>query len=172
MNAQQAQTENLEKQSEIDRLVEKAIKAGQEFLKFDQRTVDKIVQKMALAGLDKHMYLAKLAIEETKRGVYEDKITKNIFATEYIYHSIKYKKTVGIINENEEEDFYEVAEPVGVVAAIIPVTNPTSTTMFKSLICAKTRNPVIFSFHPGAQKCSAEAAKIMYEAGIAEGSPK
>ncbi|MCD5405919.1 MAG: bifunctional acetaldehyde-CoA/alcohol dehydrogenase [Desulfotomaculum sp.] len=172
MNAQQAQTENLEKQSEIDRLVEKAIKAGQEFLKFDQRTVDKIVQKMALAGLDKHMYLAKLAIEETKRGVYEDKITKNIFATEYIYHSIKYKKTVGIINENEEEDFYEVAEPVGVVAAVIPVTNPTSTTMFKSLICAKTRNPVIFSFHPGAQKCSAEAAKIMYEAGIAEGAPE
>ena len=172
LNAQQAQIENLEKQSEIDRLVEKAIKAGQEFLKFDQRTVDKIVQKMALAGLDKHMYLAKLAIEETKRGVYEDKITKNIFATEYIYHSIKYKKTVGIINENEEEDFYEVAEPVGVVAAIIPVTNPTSTTMFKSLICAKTRNPVIFSFHPGAQKCSAEAAKIMYEAGIAEGAPE
>ena len=172
MNAQQAQTENLEKQSEIDRLVEKAIKAGQEFLKFDQRTVDKIVQKMALAGLDKHMYLAKLAIEETKRGVYEDKITKNIFATEYIYHSIKYKKTVGIINENEEEDFYEVAEPVGVVAAVIPVTNPTSTTMFKSLICTKTRNPVIFSFHPGAQKCSAEAAKIMYEAGTAEGAPE
>ena len=172
MNAQQAQTENLEKQSEIDRLVEKAIKAGQEFLKFDQRTVDKIVQKMALAGLDKHMYLAKLAIEETKRGVYEDKITKNIFATEYIYHSIKYKKTVGIINENEEEDFYEVAEPVGVVAAVIPVTNPTSTTMFKSLICTKTRNPVIFSFHPGAQKCSAEAAKIMYEAGIAEEAPE
>lgn len=172
LNAQQAQTENLEKQSEIDRLVEKAIKAGQEFLKFDQRTVDKIVQKMALAGLDKHMYLAKLAIEETKRGVYEDKITKNIFATEYIYHSIKYKKTVGIINENEEEDFYEVAEPVGVVAAVIPVTNPTSTTMFKSLICTKTRNPVIFSFHPGAQKCSAEAAKIMYEAGTAEGAPE
>lgn len=172
MNAQQAQTENLEKQSEIDRLVEKAIKAGQEFLKFDQRTVDKIVQKMALAGLDKHMYLAKLAIEETKRGVYEDKITKNIFATEYIYHSIKYKKTVGIINENEEEDFYEVAEPVGVVAAVIPVTNPTSTTMFKSLICTKTRNPVIFSFHPGAQKCSAEAAKVMYEAGTAEGAPE
>jgi len=172
LNAQQAQTENLEKQSEIDRLVEKAIKAGQEFLKFDQRTVDKIVQKMALAGLDKHMYLAKLAIEETKRGVYEDKITKNIFATEYIYHSIKYKKTVGIINENEEEDFYEVAEPVGVVAAVIPVTNPTSTTMFKSLICTKTRNPVIFSFHPGAQKCSAEAAKVMYEAGTAEGAPE
>lgn len=156
----------------IDSLVHKALVARDEFMKLDQEQVDRIVKNMALAGLDKHMELAKMAVEETKRGVYEDKITKNIFATEYIYHNIKYEKTVGIINENEEEDYYEVAEPVGVVAAVIPVTNPTSTTMFKALICAKTRNPVIFSFHPGGQQCSAEAARVMYEAGLKAGAPK
>ncbi|MBM7854826.1 acetaldehyde dehydrogenase/alcohol dehydrogenase [Desulfohalotomaculum tongense] len=156
----------------IDGLVNRAIAAKDEFMKLNQEQVDKIVKAMALAGLDKHMKLAKLAVEETKRGVYEDKITKNIFATEYIYHSIKYEKTVGVINENEEEGYYEVAEPVGVVAAVVPVTNPTSTTMFKALICAKTRNPVIFSFHPGAQRCSVEAARVMYEAGLKAGAPE
>jgi acetaldehyde dehydrogenase/alcohol dehydrogenase len=156
----------------INNLVEKANAAGEEFLKLDQKQVDRIVKAMALAGLEKHMELAKLAVEETKKGVYEDKITKNIFATEYVYHSIKYEKTVGIISENEEEDFYEVAEPVGVVAAVIPVTNPTSTTMFKALICAKSRNPMVFSFHPGAQQCSVETARIMYEAGLKAGAPE
>ena len=156
----------------IDTLARKAKAAGEQFMALNQEQVDRIVKQMALAGLEKHMELAKMAVEETKRGVYEDKITKNIFATEYIYHSIKYEKTVGIINENDEENFYEVAEPLGPVAAIIPVTNPTSTTMFKALICAKTRNPVIFSFHPDAQKCSAESARILYEAGIKAGAPK
>ncbi len=156
----------------VDDLVQKALVAGREFMNLDQEQVDKIVKAMTLAGLGKHMELAKMAVEETQKGVYEDKITKNIFATEYIYHSIKYKKTVGIITENEEEDFYEVAEPLGVVTAIIPVTNPTSTTMFKALICAKTRNPIVFSFHPGSQQCSTEAAKIMYQAGIKAGAPE
>ncbi len=156
----------------IDNLVQKAIAAGEKFLALNQEQVDKIVKAMALAGLEKHMYLAKLAVEETKKGVFEDKVTKNIFATEYIYHSIKYKKTVGIISENHEENFYEVAEPLGPIAAIIPVTNPTSTTMFKALICAKTRNPIIFSFHPHAQKCSVEAARILYEAGLEAGAPE
>ncbi len=156
----------------IDNLVQRALTARDAFLQLNQEQVDKIVKSMALAGLDKHMELAKMAVEETGRGVYEDKITKNIFATEYIYHSIKYEKTAGIINENEEEDYYEVAEPLGVVAAVIPVTNPTSTTMFKALICAKSRNPVIFSFHPGAQRCSAEAARIMYQAGLEAGAPE
>ncbi|MEG6614980.1 bifunctional acetaldehyde-CoA/alcohol dehydrogenase [Peptococcaceae bacterium 1198_IL3148] len=156
----------------INGLVEKATVAAEDFLKLDQGQVDSVVRAMALAGVEKHMELAKLAVAETQKGVYEDKITKNIFATEYIYHSIKYQKTVGIISENEEEDYYEVAEPVGVVAAVIPVTNPTSTTMFKALICAKTRNPVIFSFHPGAQQCSVEAARVMYEAGLKAGAPK
>ena len=127
----------------------------------DQEQVDKIVHAMTLAGLDQHMLLAKMAYEETGRGVMEDKVIKNIFSTEYIWHSIKKQKTVGVIDENEMEGYVEVAEPVGVVAGVTPVTNPTSTTMFKSLICAKTRNPIIFGFHPSAQKCSAEAARIL-----------
>ncbi|RBW68801.1 bifunctional acetaldehyde-CoA/alcohol dehydrogenase [Bacillus taeanensis] len=156
----------------IDSLVQSAKKAHQEFMSFDQEAVDKIVKEMALAGLDKHMVLAKLAVEETKRGVYEDKIMKNLFATEYIYHNIKYDKTVGVINENEHEGIVEIAEPVGVIAGVTPVTNPTSTTMFKALIAIKTRNPIIFAFHPSAQKSSAEAARTLLEAAVKAGAPK
>jgi len=159
-------------QKNIDELVNKAEKAGKEMLSLNQEQVDKIVKAMAIAGLEKQMYLAKLAIEETKRGVYEDKITKNIFATEYIYHSIKYDKTVGVIDENENEGYEEVAEPVGVIAGVTPVTNPTSTTMFKSIIAMKTRNPIIFAFHPSAQKCSSEAARIVRDAAIEAGAPE
>ena len=115
----------------IDGLVEKARGALEKFMSLGQEDVDKIVKAMALAGLDKHMELARLAVEETGRGVYEDKITKNIFATEYIYHSIKAHKTVCLIHENEEEDYHEIAEPVGVIAGVTPVTNP-STVLFKS----------------------------------------
>ena len=121
----------------IDELVAKAQVALEEYMKLDQEQVDTIVHAMALAGLDEHMHLAKLAYQETGRGVFEDKIIKNMFATEYIWHSIKYEKTVGIVDENDMEGYVEVAEPVGVVAGVTPVTNPTSTTMFKSLICAK-----------------------------------
>jgi len=156
----------------IDKLVSNAHQALDEYMKMDQEQVDKIVHAMTLAGLDKHMYLAKLAVEETKRGLFEDKVIKNIFATEYIYHSIKHQKTVGVIEENDLEGYVEVAEPVGVVAGVTPVTNPTSTTMFKSLICAKTRNPIIFAFHPSAQKCSSEAARILKEAAIKNGAPR
>ena len=127
---------------------------------------------MTLAGLDKHMELAKMAVEETGRGVYEDKITKNMFATEYVYHSIKNEKTVGVIAENDLEDYEIIAEPVGVVCGVTPVTNPTSTTMFKALISVKSRNPIIFGFHPGAQKCSAAAAKIVLDAAVAAGAPE
>ena len=141
-------------------------------MKLDQEQVDKIVHAMALAGLDNHMPLAKLAYEETGRGVMEDKIIKNMFASEYIWHDIKYAKTVGIVDENDMEGYVEVAEPVGVVAGVTPVTNPTSTTIFKSMICAKSRDPIIFGFHPSAQKCSAEAAKIVRDAAIAAGAPE
>lgn len=156
----------------VDKLVEGAGKAREALKNLSQEQIDEIVLAMALAGLDQHMELARLAVEETGRGVYEDKMIKNIFATESVYHSIKYKKTVGVIGVDEEEDYMEVAEPVGVIAAIIPVTNPTSTTMFKALICLKTANPVIFSFHPGAQQCSAAAAKVMLEAAVAAGAPE
>ncbi|KKB74051.1 MULTISPECIES: bifunctional acetaldehyde-CoA/alcohol dehydrogenase [Bacillus] len=156
----------------IDRLVDKGLKALEEFRRFDQEQIDDIVKQMALAGLDQHMHLAKLAVEETKRGVYEDKIIKNMFATEYVYHNIKYDKTVGIISENEHDGVIEIAEPVGVIAGVTPVTNPTSTTMFKSLISIKTRNPIVFAFHPSAQKCSIEAARILRDAAVQAGAPE
>ena len=156
----------------IDNLVARAKKASEEYLKLDQKTVDNITKAMSMAGLEHHMELAKMAVEETGRGIYEDKITKNMFATEYVYHSIKHEKTVGIINRNEEEGYVEIAEPVGVIAGVTPVTNPTSTTMFKSIISAKTRNVIIFGFHPSAQKCSVAAAKILRDAAINAGAPK
>lgn len=155
----------------IQTLIDKANKAHAAFMSMDQQQIDRIVQAMALAGLDKHMMLAKMAVEETGRGVYEDKITKNIFATEYVYHSIKYDKTVGVIEDNEYENFQKIAEPVGIIMGITPVTNPTSTTMFKALISIKTRNPIIFGFHPSAQNCSREAAKILLEAAVKHGAP-
>ena len=117
-------------EEKVNILVEKANKAKNEMLKLDQEAVDKIVKEMAKKGLDKHIELARLAVDETQRGVFEDKVTKNIFATEYIYNSIKYNKTVGVIEENEEENYKLIAEPIGVIAGVTPVTNPISTTMF------------------------------------------
>jgi len=157
---------------QVNRLVERALRAQEQYLQLDQQQIDNIVQAMALAGLDKHMVLARMAVEETGRGVYEDKITKNIFATEYVYHSIKKNRTVGVIEDNPYERYQMVAEPVGIIAGVTPVTNPTSTTMFKSLISVKTRNPIIFAFHPSAQRCSAEAARILLEAAVANGAPE
>ncbi|MBL4950736.1 bifunctional acetaldehyde-CoA/alcohol dehydrogenase [Neobacillus sp. OS1-32] len=156
----------------IDQLVNNGLQALEKLRQIDQEMIDEIVKQMALAGLDQHMQLAKLAVEETKRGVYEDKIIKNMFATEYIYHNIKYDKTAGVINENELEGIIEIAEPVGVIAGVTPVTNPTSTTMFKALISLKTRNPIIFAFHPSAQKCSSEAARVLRDAAIKAGAPE
>lgn len=159
------------KNSEINALVENAQTALEQYMTMTQEQVDKICHAMAQAGLDAHIELAKLAVEETKRGVVEDKVIKNIFATEYIWHDIKNQKSAGVIERNEMEGYIDVAEPVGVVAGVTPVTNPTSTTLFKSLICAKTRNPIIFAFHPSSQKCSSEAAKIMRDAAVKAGAP-
>ena len=156
----------------IDSLIAKAKIASQEYLKLDQEQVNNIVKQMAMAGLEHHMEFAKLAVEETGRGIYEDKVTKNMFATEYIYHSIKHDKTVGVINTNEEEGYAEIAEPVGIIAGVTPVTNPTSTTMFKSIISAKTRNVIVFGFHPSAQKCSVRAATILRDAAVKAGAPE
>ncbi|WP_069999636.1 bifunctional acetaldehyde-CoA/alcohol dehydrogenase [Cellulosilyticum sp. I15G10I2] len=156
----------------VNTLVKNAEKALEKYMSLSQEQVDEITKAMALAGLSEQMYLAKLAVEETGRGIFEDKVTKNIFATEYVYHSIKYDKTVGVIDENEDEGYMEIAEPVGIVAGVTPVTNPTSTTMFKALISAKTRNPIIFGFHPSAQKCSSEAARILRDAAVKAGAPE
>ncbi|GEK91607.1 bifunctional acetaldehyde-CoA/alcohol dehydrogenase [Alkalibacterium kapii] len=159
-------------QDTIDQLVTKAHKALDEIRELDQNKIDEIVKQMALAGLDNHMTLAKMAVEETGRGIYEDKIIKNLFASEYVYHSIKANKTIGVINENVHEGTVEIAEPIGVVAGVTPVTNPTSTTIFKSIISIKTGNPIIFAFHPSAQKSSAAAAKAIYEAAVKAGAPE
>ncbi|MBP1559653.1 MAG: bifunctional acetaldehyde-CoA/alcohol dehydrogenase [Oscillospiraceae bacterium] len=156
----------------VNRLVANAKIALEEYMKLDQEQVDKITKAMALAGLSAQTELAKMAVEETGRGIFEDKVTKNIFSTEYIWHSVKYEKTVGVIEDNIDEGYMEIAEPVGIVAGVTPVTNPTSTAMFKSIICAKTRNPIIFGFHPNAQKCSVRAAEIVRDAAIAAGAPK
>lgn len=163
---------DLPEKIEIDKLVKKAHEAEQEYLKLDQEQINEIVKQMSIAAIEAHMKLAKMAVEETKRGVYEDKITKNIFASEYVYHSIKYDKTVGVIESNELEDYEIVAEPVGIIAGVTPVTNPTSTTIYKSLLAVKTKNPIIFGFHPSAQKCSSEAARIIRDAAIKAGAPE
>ena len=159
-------------QAMIDDLATKANVALKEMESFDQEKVDHIVHEMAMAALDKHMPLAKMAVEETGRGIYEDKAIKNMYASEYIWNSIKHDKTVGVINEDKQKGLIEIAEPVGVVCGVTPTTNPTSTTIFKAMIALKTRNPIVFAFHPSAQKCSAEAARIVRDAAIAAGAPE
>ena len=163
---------NLLALQEVNTLVEKALKALDEYAYFTQKQIDYIVAKASVAALDQHGELAKLAIDETGRGVFEDKATKNLFACEYVTNNMKRLKTVGIIAEDDVTGITEIAEPVGVVAGITPVTNPTSTAIFKALICLKTRNPIIFAFHPSAQKCSVAAARVVYEAAIEAGAPK
>lgn len=156
----------------IDELATKANVALKAMEDFTQEQVDHIVHQMAMAALDQHMPLAKMAVEETGRGIYEDKAIKNMYASEYIWNNIKHDKTVGVINKDEQTGLMEIAEPVGVVCGVTPTTNPTSTTIFKSLIALKTRNPIVFAFHPSAQKCSAEAARIVRDAAIAAGAPE
>jgi acetaldehyde dehydrogenase/alcohol dehydrogenase len=156
----------------IDELVNRGLKALEQFALLDQEQVDAIVKAMALAGVARRLELAQMAVDETGMGVFEDKVTKNLFSTEYIYNDIRNLKTVGVISEDAQEGITEIAEPVGVIAGITPVTNPTSTTMFKSLIAMKTRNPIIFAFHPKAQQSSAAAAKLMRDAAIAAGAPE
>ncbi|MCM1557245.1 MAG: bifunctional acetaldehyde-CoA/alcohol dehydrogenase [Anaeroplasma bactoclasticum] len=159
-------------QDEVNLLCKNAIKALNAYASYTQEQIDYIVAKCSVAALDKHGELAKLAIEETKRGVFEDKATKNLFACEYVTHNMKRTKTVGVISEDPVTGVTDLAEPVGIVAGITPVTNPTSTAIFKALICLKTRNPIIFAFHPSAQKCSLAAAKVVYDAAVDAGAPE
>ena len=156
----------------VDQLVSKAQVALSKFEEFTQEQVDYIVAKCSVAGLDAHGTLAEAAINETGRGVFEDKAVKNLFACEYVTSNLRHLKTVGIINEDPLLGITEIAEPVGVVCGIVPTTNPTSTVIFKSLICLKTRNPIIFSFHPSAHACSVMAAVVIRDAAIAAGAPE
>ncbi|MFI6466206.1 bifunctional acetaldehyde-CoA/alcohol dehydrogenase [Streptomyces sp. NPDC050538] len=156
----------------VDRLVTNGLKALADYESLDQEQVDHIVKKASVAALDQHTALARLAVEETGRGVFEDKAAKNMFACEHVTYSMGAMKTVGVIARDDIDDMIEVAEPVGVVCAITPVTNPTSTTIFKALMALKTRNPVVFAFHPSAQRCSAEAARVVRDAAVAAGAPE
>lgn len=156
----------------VDGLVKKAHEALDIMSDFDQEKVDYITHQMVEAGQDKHMELAVEAYNETGRGVIEDKAIKNMFATEEIWHHIRKHKTVGIIEDDKANELIKVAEPLGVIAGITPVTNPTSTTLFKAIIAMKTRNPIIFSFHPQALKSSRHAAQILRDAAIAAGAPE
>ncbi|GCE76353.1 bifunctional acetaldehyde-CoA/alcohol dehydrogenase [Cellulomonas biazotea] len=158
--------------SAIDALVANATKALAEYARFTQEDVDRFVKKGSVAALDQHGHLAKLAVEETGRGVFEDKAVKNIFACEHVTNSMADLKTVGVIARDELRGITEIAEPVGVVCGVTPVTNPTSTAIFKSLIALKTRNPIIFAFHPGAQASSVAAAKVVRDAAVAAGAPE
>lgn len=156
----------------IDELVANATKALAEYARFTQEDVDRLVKKGSVAALDQHGHLAKLAVEETGRGVFEDKAVKNIFACEHVTNSMADLKTVGVISRDELRGITEIAEPVGVICGVTPVTNPTSTAIFKSLIALKTRNPIIFAFHPSAQRSSVAAAKVVRDAAIAAGAPE
>ena len=158
--------------AEVNSLVEKGLRSLDEFRKLNQEQIDYIVAKASIAALDKHGVLAMHAVEETGRGVFEDKATKNLFACENVVRRLRDLKTVGVISEDDVTGITEIADPVGVVCGIVPTTNPTSTTIFKSLIALKTRNPIIFSFHPSAQQCSAHAAQIVRDAAIAAGAPE
>jgi acetaldehyde dehydrogenase/alcohol dehydrogenase len=158
--------------SEVDSKVKKALKALDAYYGYDQEKIDYIVKKASVAALNKHLVLAKHANEETGRGRIEDKATKNIFACEEVTNYLKNQKTVGVIEKNDVTGITKIADPVGVIAGITPVTNPTSTAIFKSLLAIKTRNPIIFGFHPGAQNSSIAAAKFVYDAAVEAGAPK
>ncbi|MBH9978362.1 bifunctional acetaldehyde-CoA/alcohol dehydrogenase [Bifidobacterium sp. W8108] len=171
-SAKQGEAAVVSPDKEVDVLVTRAQAALRKFEELDQAQVDRIVAKASIAALNKHLVLAKMAVEETGRGLVEDKATKNIFACEHVTNHLAKQRTVGIINENDVDGIVEVAEPVGVVAGVTPVTNPTSTAIFKSLIALKTRCPIVFGFHPFAQKCSVEAARIVRDAAIEAGAPE
>jgi acetaldehyde dehydrogenase / alcohol dehydrogenase len=156
----------------LEGLVAQARTAAAVFTQCRQEDVDRIVKAMVLAGLQQVQHLAGLAIEETRLGVLEDKVLKNLVATEFVYNYIKDKRTVGVMREFPERGIVEMAEPIGVIFSLIPITNPTSTVLFKCVMAIKTRNAVIFSPHPSAWRCSSEAVRIMYEAAVKHGAPE
>jgi acetaldehyde dehydrogenase/alcohol dehydrogenase len=157
--------------AELETLIQQVKAAQAEYATFTQEQVDRIFHKAALAANNERIPLAKLAVQETGMGIVEDKVIKNHFASEYIYNKYKHEKTCGVIERDESFGYERIAEPVGLLAGIVPVTNPTSTTIFKALITLKTRNGIIFSPHPRAKKCTIAAAKVVKEAAEAAGAP-
>lgn len=157
---------------ELNALVERVARAQAQFASYSQEQVDKIFRAAALAAADARIRLAKMAAEETRMGVIEDKVIKNHFASEYIYNKYKDEKTCGILAEDATFGTITIAEPVGIICGIVPTTNPTSTAIFKALISLKTRNGIIFSPHPRAKVSTTTAARIVLDAAIAAGAPK
>jgi len=161
-----------ERTAYLDGLLSKARNAAAVFTQYTQQDVDRIVKPMVVAGLEQAQHLARLAVEETKLGVLEDKALKNMVATEFVYNYVKDKRTVGAIREFPERGLVEVAEPIGIILSLTPITNPTSTVLFKCIMAIKTRNAVIFSPHPNAWGCCHEAVRIMYETAVKHGAPE
>jgi acetaldehyde dehydrogenase/alcohol dehydrogenase len=157
---------------DIEEIMERARISGDKFSTYSQERVDRIVKAVYVAGFNQRVYLAKLAHEETGIGKWQDKVSKNVIATRYVYKDIKDLKTAGILKEDAETGITEVAKPIGPIFAMTPITNPTSTALFKILISMKTRNPIIIRPHGSARKCTCEAARICYEAAVAEGAPE
>jgi len=157
---------------DIDEVMNKAARAAVEFRKFNQEQTDRIVTAVYKAGFNNRIRLAGMAYEETGLGILKDKIIKNVIATQFVYEDIKNLRTVGVISEDTEKGIIEIAQPLGPIFAVTPITNPTSTVLFKILISLKSRNPIIIRPHGSAKKCSAEAARICYEAALNEGAPE
>ena len=156
----------------LQKTIEKVRKAQKEFSKYTQEQVDKIFQAAAIAANQNRIPLAKMAVEETGMGIVEDKVIKNHYAAEYVYNKYKDVKTCGVLEQDENYGIKKIAEPIGVIAAVIPTTNPTSTAIFKTLISLKTRNGIIISPHPRAKQSTIEAAKIVLEAAVKAGAPE
>jgi acetaldehyde dehydrogenase/alcohol dehydrogenase len=157
---------------QLENLIQRVKLAQQQYATYTQEQVDDIFKKAALAANSARIPLAKMAMTETEMGVVEDKVIKNHFASEIIYNKYKNAKTCGVIEEDKSFGFQKIAEPVGILAGIVPTTNPTSTAIFKALIALKTRNAIIFSPHPRAKQCTIEAAKVVLEAAVAAGAPE
>jgi acetaldehyde dehydrogenase/alcohol dehydrogenase len=161
-----------ERVAHLDELVSRARSAAAAFRSYTQEDVDRIVKAIVLAGMANAQRLAQMAVEETMLGVLEDKAIKNMVATEFVYNYIKDKRTVGVIHEYPERRLTEIAEPIGVIFSLLPITNPTSTALFKCIMAIKTRNAAIFSPHPRAWRCCQETVKVMYDAALKSGAPK
>ena len=156
---------------DLERIITKAHEAQAVYATYTQEQVDKIFRAVSLAANKMRIPLARMAVEETGMGVLEDKVIKNHYASEYIYNKYRDMKTCGIIEEDRANGIKKIAEPVGVIAGVVPTTNPTSTAIFKTLIALKTRNAIIFSPHPRAKKCTIAAAKLCLEAAVKAGAP-
>jgi acetaldehyde dehydrogenase/alcohol dehydrogenase len=157
---------------DVDGVMARAVRAAAAFRELDQQQTDRIVEAVYKAGFNHRIHLAKMAHLETRLGVWKDKVTKNVIATRFVYEDIKSLKTVGVISEDHDNGIVEIAQPMGPIFAVTPVTNPTSTVLFKILISLKSRNPIIIRPHGAAKKCSCEAAKICYEAALGAGAPE